>query len=449
LKKRIEKEMPAFKIKTPPEWGTTPVPESTRKLGGMDYFILWSSLGVGLLVLSAGSLLSDASFFDSVVAIIAGSVGGSLLLALAGKIGSDHGITSLVSMRASLGTGGSYAPAVLNILQLVGWTVFEIMIMARAATLLAGSAIPYSAWAAVFGVLVTLLGIAGPLAVARQWLGKFAVWIAYGTSVIIIISLLASPGAQHVISSPGKGMSFFTALDLVIAMPISWMPLVADYNRFAKKNKGRAAFWATMVGFTLTNILFYFGGVLLGTSDVVAIIVAIQAIFFGFLVLLLVVDEADNAFADVYSAAVSAQDIFSHLRQKHLIVGFTAVSTVLAMVVTIQDYETFLLLIGAVFVPLFGVVLTDYYVVRKQKYTEEMLYGDRRSVRWPAVAAWAAGALLGLMISPLSPIYLPQMPAIGSTVPSLAAASLVYLAIVRLAPRGREALAPKEKEKER
>lgn len=441
--------MPSFKIKTPPEWGTTPVPESTRRLGGMDYFILWSSLGVGLLVLSAGSLLSEASFVDSVIAIIAGSVGGSLLLALAGKMGSDHGITSLVSMRASLGTGGSYAPAVLNILQLVGWTVFEIMIMARAATLLAGSsAIPYPVWAAVFGALVALLGIAGPLAVARQWLGKFAVWIAYGTSVIIIVSLLASPGAQHVTSSPGKGMSFFTALDLVIAMPISWMPLVADYNRFAKKDKGRAAFWATTVGFALTNILFYFGGVLLGASDVVAIMVAIQAIFFGFLVLL-VVDEADNAFADVYSAAVSAQDIFSHIRQKHLIVGFTAVSTVLAMVVTIQDYGTFLLLIGAVFVPLFGVVLTDYYVVRKQKYTEEMLYGDRRSVRWPAVAAWAAGALLGLTISPLSPIYLPQMPATGSTVPSLAAASLVYLAIVRLAPRGREALAPKEKEKEK
>ena len=102
-------------------------------------------------------------------------------------------------------------------------------------------------------------------------------------------------------------MSFFSALDIVIAMPISWMPLAADYNRFAKVVK--SAFRGTFIGFTLTNILFYFGGLMLGVSDVVGIITAIQSIFFGFLLLILLVDEADNAFADVYSAAVSTQSI--------------------------------------------------------------------------------------------------------------------------------------------
>lgn len=418
-----------------PEWGIQPVPSSQRKLAGFDYFILWSSLGVGLLVLSAGSFLSDASFLDATAAIVAGSVGGSILLALAGKIGSDHGITSLVSTRPSFGVRGSYLPALLNIMQLVGWTTFEIMIMARAASLLAGSMVPYQAWAAIFGALVALLGIAGPLAVARQWLGKFAVWIALGSSIVIIVTLLMSSSAHSVISSQGKGMSFFTALDLVIAMPISWMPLVSDYNRFAKKSK--SAFWATLIGFAITNILFYFGGVLLGTSDIVAIITAIQAIFFGFLMLLLIVDEADNAFADVYSAAVSAQDIFSKMSQKRLVVGFTALSAILATVVTIQDYETFLLLIGAIFVPLFGVVLTDYYVVKKQKYAEHMMYG-KSSVRWPAIAAWAAGTLLNFAMSPLSPIYVAQMPAVGATIPSFAAASVIYLALVRLRPGQKE-----------
>ncbi|HEX6562513.1 MAG TPA: cytosine permease [Nitrososphaera sp.] len=413
-----------------PEWGITPMPDKGRKLGGLDFFILWSSLGVGLLVLSAGSFLSEASFIDATLAIIAGSVGGSILLALAGKIGSDHGVTSIVSMRPAFGIRGSYLPAVLNVMQLVGWTTFEIMIMARAAALLSGNAVPYPVLAAVFGAIVALLGIAGPLAVARQWLGKFAVWIAYGTSIIIIVTLLMSPGAHNVVTSPGKGMSFFTALDLVIAMPISWMPLVADYNRFAKKS--RTAFWATLVGFALTNTLFYFGGVLLGTFDVLAIIVAMQTIFFGFLMLLLLVDEADNAFADLYSAAVSVQNIFPHLSQKHLIIGFTALSTLLATVVTIQDYENFLLLIGAIFVPLFGVVLADYYLVKRQKYTEGMMFGDnKKGIAWPAITAWALGTLLNFVMSPLSPLYVPSMPAIGATIPSLAAASLAYLAITR------------------
>jgi putative hydroxymethylpyrimidine transporter CytX len=404
-------------------------------LGGLDYFILWSSLGVGLLVLSAGSFLSEASFFDAIFAIIVGSAAGSILLALAGKIGSDHGIPSLITMRPAFGIRGSYLPATLNILQLVGWTTFEIMIMARAADMLSGSMVPYYFWAAIFGVLVALLGITGPLNVARQWIGKFAVWIAYGTSAIIIFNLINSADIAALISSPGEGLSFFSALDLVIAMPVSWMPLVADYNRFSKKSK--SALWGTFIGFTMTNILFYFGGILLGTSDVLAIVVAIQAMFFGFLMLLLIVDEADNAFADVYSASVSTQDIFPKISQKHLIVGFTALSAMLAMVVSIEQYELFLLLIGAIFVPLFGVVLTDYYIVKRQKYTEQMLYvpQNRLGIGVPAIIAWTLGALLNYILSPLSPIYIPQLPAIGATIPSLAAASLIYLAITKMQRR--------------
>jgi nucleobase:cation symporter-1, NCS1 family len=426
-----------------PEWGIDPVQNKHKMLEGKDYFILWSSLGVGLLVFSAGSFLSDASFVDATLAIIIGSAGGSILLALAGKIGSDHGIPSLISMRPSFDIRGSYIPAILNVVQLVGWTTFEIMIMAKAAERLAGGIVPYYIWAMIFGMLVALLGIAGPLNVARQWLGKFAVWIAYGTSVIIIINLFNSADVASVVASPGKGMSFFSALDLVIAMPVSWMPLVADYNRFARRSK--SALWGTFIGFTMTNILFYFGGVLIGTSDVIEILIAIQAMFFGFLMLLLIVDEADNAFADIYSAAVSAQDIFSKLPQKHLIVGFTALSALLALVVSIRDYEAFLLLIGAIFVPLFGVVLTDYYIIRKQRYTEQMLYApqNRLGISAPAIIAWSLGALLNFILSPLSPIYLPQLPAIGATIPSLAAASLIYLAVAKMQPQKKTAASSK------
>src|ERR671929_1612170 len=123
-------------IRNPPDWGIEPVQSRHRFLNGIDYFVLWSSLGVGLLVFSAGSFLSEARFYDAILAIIVGSIAGSLLLALAGKIGSDHAVPSLISMRPSFGIHGSYLPAILNIIQLVGWTVFEIMIMSKAAEML-------------------------------------------------------------------------------------------------------------------------------------------------------------------------------------------------------------------------------------------------------------------------------------------------------------------------
>ena len=107
----------------------------------------------------------------------------------------------------------------------------------------------------------------------------------------------------------------------------------------------------------------------------------------------------------------------------------------------------FLLLIGAIFVPLFGVVLTDYYIVKRQKYTEQMLYGQQNKlgIGVPAIIAWTLGALLNYMLSPLSPIYMPQLPDIGATIPSLATASLIYLAITKIRPASRPSYARKSR----
>jgi nucleobase:cation symporter-1, NCS1 family len=409
--------------------GIQPVPSERRLLRGREFFVLWSSLGVGLLVFSAGSFLSATDFIDAFLAILIGSIVGSILLALAGKIGSDHGIPSLVSMRPSFGIRGSYVPAALNILQLVGWTIFEIMVMSTAANMLTGKIIPLYIWSLIFGSFVALLGILGPLAVIREWLGKFAIWAVYASSIVIIASLLASDKLTIVISSHGTGMSFFNALDLVIAMPVSWMPLVADYNRFSRDSN--SAFKGTLAGFAVTNILFYFGGVLLGASDIVAIVSAIQSILFGFLMLVLIVDETDNTFADVYSASVSTQNIFPKIDQRYLIIGITAFSVIMANIIPISEYQSFLLLIGAVFVPLFGVVLTDYYILNRSRYNNDSFFNsNKNSIRYTAIFAWLTGVFVYYVLSSLSPIYVPQLPQIGATIPSLIVSSLTYVAIV-------------------
>jgi purine-cytosine permease-like protein len=105
----------------------------------------------------------------------------------------------------------------------------------------------------------------------------------------------------------------------------------------------------------------------------------------------------------------------------------------LATLISIEGYEQFLLLIGALFVPLFGVLLTDYFVIKHGKYQNDMMYGNNIiKVGYPAIIAWVIGALLYYLLSQLSPIYLSQLPTIGSTVPSLIASSLLYLLITKL-----------------
>lgn len=414
-----------------PQWGIDPVPPKHRILGGFDYFILWSSLGVGLLVFSAGSFLSEAPFYYALLAIIIGSITGSILLSLAGKIGSDHAIPSLIGIRPAFGLYGSYLAAILNIIQLIGWTTFEILILSKAAQNLTNLHVPFL-WNIVFGIVIALFGIFGPLFLVKQWLSKFAIWIVYASSIIILVALL-SQNLPNSISAVGKDMSFFVALDLVIAMPISWMPLVSDYNRFAKTSRG--AFMGTLIGFSITNIIFYLGGLLLGVGDVSSIIISIQAILFGFILLVMIVDEVDNAFADIYSAAISSQSIFRNLNQRYLIIGFTALSTILSIFVSIEGYQQFLLLIGALFIPLFGVLLTDYFVIKRGKYQIDMIYGNGNKIikiGYPAIIAWSIGAILYYLLSQLSPIYVSQIPTMGSTIPSLIVSSLLYLLITKL-----------------
>ena len=412
-----------------PQWGINPVPTKHRILRGFDYFILWSSLGVGLLVFSAGSFLSETPFYHALLAIIIGSIAGSVLLSMAGKIGSDHAVPSLIGIRPAFGLYGSYLAAVLNIIQLIGWTTFEILILSKAAEQLTNMHDTF-VWNIIFGAIIALLGIFGPLFLVKQWLSKFAIWIVYASSAIILVTLLFQ-NLPNVISGDGKDMSFFVALDIVIAMPISWMPLVSDYNRFAKTSKG--AFLGTLIGFSITNIIFYVGGLLFGVGDISSIIISIQAILFGFILLVMIVDEIDNAFADIYSAAISSQSIFHNLNQRHLIIGFSTVSTILAIFVSIEGYEQFLFLIGALFIPLFGVLLTDYFVIKRGKYLNDMMYGNKIiKIGYPAIIAWAIGALLYYLLSQLSPIYLAQLPTIGSTIPSLIISSLLYLLITKL-----------------
>ncbi|HEY3290433.1 MAG TPA: cytosine permease, partial [Anaerolineae bacterium] len=246
-------------IQAPPEWGIEPVPATHRILGFLDFTILWGDLGIGLLVMLAGTfLVPGLGLSDALLAILIGSVLGCLLLAFIGIVGSDTAAPTMVLLRPVLGLRGSYFPTVLNILQLIGWTIFEFIVMGVAANAISLALFGVSNpifWTTLFALIVILMGLGGPIGVVRQWLEKFAVWIALATGLWLTYHMLTTYDFTALAQKAGDGsMPFWIGVDLVIALPISWLPLVADYNRFAKRSK--PAFWGTFIGMLITNFWF-------------------------------------------------------------------------------------------------------------------------------------------------------------------------------------------------
>jgi nucleobase:cation symporter-1, NCS1 family len=421
------------------DFGINPLNSKYKVLSGKNFFVLWSSLGIGLLVISAGSFISSSNLTEAIIAIIVGSVVGSILLALAGKIGSDHSIPSIVSMRPAFGLHGSYLLTILNIFQLIGWSTFEITILSKAANIFSNGSVDFYIWSIVFGAVIILFCILGPLKVVKQWLSKFAVWIVYGSTIVMLVSIILSTngaGTESIINSHSavsattttSEFSFFNSLDLVIAMPLSWLPLVADYNRFAKKSKN--AFYGTFIGFSITNCLFYVIGFLLGISDIFVILVTIQTFFYGFFLLVLIVDEVDNVFANIFSSAMSFKNIYNKINYKYLVIFFTALGVLLANLIPIQQYESFLLIIGALFAPLFAIVLTDYYIIRRGKISVEKFYEKTNRVKISSFLAFIVGSITYFILSPISWIQVTDLGlSIGSTIPSIAISILVFLVI--------------------
>ncbi len=429
-----------FSFSVPEDQGIDPVPESARTLGSFDVLVLWLSLGVGLLVIEAGTFLEPLGLVNAVLAAVLGSALGVLLLASAGAIGAKEGVPSMVLLRPLLGVRGSYAPSALNVLQLIGWTAFELWIMGYAASEISARYFDLRSpvlWTLVFAAISTILALGGPAAVVRQWLEKFGIWVMLIASLYLTFRLAQLVDLGELISASGDRSQFWPLVDLVIAMPVSWLPLVSDYNRFGRS--ARSSFTGTFVGYLLANTWFYLLGVLfilavpVGESTTPQdLVVAILAVAGGALALIMIlVDETDNAFADIYSSAVSIQNVVPKVARTYLVVGTAAVGTVLALVVTMTEYYDFLLIVGSVFVPLFALLLADYYVVRRGRgYISEELYQKggaywyTEGINWPAVIVWLIGAMAYHWFSGFSTV--------GASMPTFVITFVAYVILYRL-----------------
>jgi putative hydroxymethylpyrimidine transporter CytX len=398
----------------------TPVGADQRVFQWHDHASLWFSLGVGLLVMQVGAYLMPAlGTQEALLAIVAGSILGAGLLGWVAKIGCDSGLASAGLMHAVYGRQFARLPIVLNIIQLIGWGTFELVVMRDASVAIGrqGGGWEGAHWPVLATLLwggVVLLLISGSMVqLVRRIIARVALplvvlsllWLSWQ-----FLGLAQEQGLDALWQRRGDGgMGVMPALDLVIAMPISWLPLVADYARHGRH--GGAALRGAWAGYALANMWCYALGVLvaltLPSQDLVTALLLAQG---GLIALsLILIDEVDNAYGDTYSGAVSSHSLLPGWSVRRWGAVLAVVCTLLALVLPMHSLEPFLLMLSSVFVPLFGVILGRLAFGANAG----ALLAQAGKAHAGPIAIWLAGVALYHLLPKVAP-------ALGSALPTLA-----------------------------
>ena len=400
----------------------TPVSPDARVFDTSAHRSLWFSLGVGLLVMQVGAYLVPAvGTQDALLAIVLGSILGAGLLAWAAKLGCDSGLSSAGLMHRVFGSAFARLPVLLNIVQLLGWTTFELVIMREGTQAIVAQALGWApsqtglVWATLlWGGVLTVLMMGSMLTLVRQFVRRFGLplvvvsltWLTWQFGSLALAKGLA-PFWQR---TGTGGMGFWAAIDLVIAMPVSWLPLVADYARHGIN--GRSTLRGTWLGYALANTWCYALGVLVVSVSApdASLVTALLVAQGGLLALgLILLDELDNAYGDVYSAAVSGNSLLSRVSVRAWGLAIALVCTGLALVLPMHELEPFLLKLSSVFVPLYGVILG------RLALGGLALSASERRVDWAAASIWLLGVVLFQALNAWAPQWGASLPVLAVT----------------------------------
>ena len=398
-----------------------PIAYIERHMRGTDFFILWFGASISIAEIYAGNILVPLGWAAGMAAILLGHAIGNVPLALGGLIGSDKGLPTMYLLRPTFGKNGSYLATVLNILQLIGWTAIMLIICGKAVqTLLnftgAGSA---QLWIVISGAVCTAWAMVGKS--TFKWLQRLSIITLGALCAVMTVMLFLESGSVQVGGGGGEPslLTFGQGLDLCIAMPISWLPLVADYSRFARTKKG--SFIGTYLGYFIGSSWMFALGLASGLIlDKPEPIISFATLWFGVPALVIVLFSTfTTTFLDIYSSAVSALNLSPRIRGSVFTAVAGGLGIAVALVLPIERYEEFLYTLGSFFIPLFGVVLTHYFFL---DYDIE----SRKKIDWIALITWLLGVAFYQFCLRTGFIM-------GASLPALIGTGLLFFLLKRIA----------------
>lgn len=368
-----------------------------RALGLLDQLGMWGNLGVSLLGFTGAIYVlypvgPAISLGAALTALLIGTVLGTLAVAASAIPGTETGSPTMVLLRGLFGARMSWLPTALNIIQLLGWTTFELVTISTALGQIT-TGVPRWVYVLIAGTITTALALRplGFIRVLRRYV-TVAVVLAL---VYLGVQLLRNPLPDL---GHGSWNGFWIAVDTVIGVSVSWVPVASDYSRHSRSVRDTVV--GTFVGYSITQIVCYGIGLVAlvtvakGAGQIFGAFMAVPVGTLAFAVL--AIREIDQSFVDTYSTAVSVQNIRPRWDRRIIAVVVGVLATVLALALNIADYENFLILIGSVFVPLLGVLVIDYFFVSRRTWD----LSEQAPVRWSMLAPWAAGFVAYQLINP-------------------------------------------------
>ena len=340
---------------------------SEKRTSLFENGLIWFGAGVSIAEILTGTYLASLGMKKGLAAILLGHLIGCVLLFLAGVIGGKVRKSAMETVKISFGQKGSLLFAMLNVIQLVGWTAIMIYDGALAANQAVG--VGNWVWCLVIGGLIILW-----LVIGITNLGKLnTVAMAALFILTLILCKVIFFGDYHAVSVAADGLTFGAAVELAVAMPLSWLPLISDYTREAKEPVKATAISAVVYG--IVSCWMYVIGmgaaIITGEYDIAQIMLKAGLGIAGLLII--VFSTVTTTFLDAYSAGISSETVVSKWNGKHVAIVVTVIGTIAAIVYPMDNITDFLYLIGSVFAPMIAIQIADFFILKRKDSLEVSL----------------------------------------------------------------------------
>ena len=333
-----------------------------KKTSTFQNSLIWFGAGVSLAEILTGTSFAPLGMAKGFAAIVLGHIIGCALFFLAGLIGGRTGRSAMETVKMSFGHTGGLLFAFLNVLQLVGWTA--IMIYDGALAIGGIFDAGHWIWCLVIGGLIIVWILVGITNLGL--INKISMAALFILTLVLCKEIFFSGASAG--GDLGEAMSFGAAVELAVAMPLSWLPLISDYTREAEK-PFQATLASTLTYGVVSCWMYVIGmgaAIYTGEYDIAQIMVK-AGLGIAALVIL-VLSTVTTTFLDAWSAGISAESLSSKLNGKWTAVVVSVVGIAGAILFPMDDITGFLYLIGSVFAPMIAVQIADHFLLRRDSF---------------------------------------------------------------------------------